>query len=189
MATNKITVLSSKETTEILAVLQERFRKNMQRHEGMQWSKIEEKLQSDAHKLWILNAMEESGGEPDVIEYNSKDDAYTFVDCSPESPSGRRSLCYDEQALNDRKENKPAGSAKGIAADLGIDILTEEEYRHLQTLGKFDAKTSSWLETPEKIRKLGGAIFGDLRYDTVFMYHNGAQSYYAARGFRGKLIV
>lgn len=182
-------LLSNSQSAEIIDILKQRFAKNMQRHEAVLWSKLEAKLQSDAHKLWILNAMEESGGEPDVIGYNSKTDEYTFVDCAPESPSGRRSLCYDEQALNDRKENKPSGSAKGVAAQMGIEILTEQEYRHLQTLGKFDVKTSSWLETPSDIRKLGGAIFGDYRYATVFIYHNGAQSYYAARGFRAKLLV
>jgi Protein of unknown function (DUF4256) len=174
---------------ELLELLQTRFEKNMNRHKGIEWVKVHAKLVSDAQKLWSLSEMEKTGGEPDVIGFDKKTSEYIFCDCSPESPAGRRSFCYDEEALKSRKENKPKNSAVAMAEAMGIEMLTEEQYRELQTLGKFDLKTSSWVKAPEAIRKLGGAIFCDRRYDTVFMYHNGAESYYAARGFRGLLRV
>lgn len=161
----------------------------MARHKGLDWEKVQAKLEASAAKLWSLHEMERTGGEPDVIEFNKKSGEYLFVDCSAETPKDRRSLCYDEQALKERKENKPSGSALGMAEEMGIEILDEADYRKLQTLGEFDLKTSSWLLTPAPIRKLGGAIFGDRRYNQVFIYHNGAQSYYAARAFRGKIWV
>lgn len=161
----------------------------MARHKGLDWEKVQSKLEASAAKLWSLHEMERTGGEPDVIEFNKKSGEYLFVDCSAETPKDRRSLCYDEQALKERKENKPSGSALGMAEEMGIEILDEADYRKLQTLGEFDLKTSSWLLTPAPIRKLGGAIFGDRRYNQVFIYHNGAQSYYAARAFRGKIWV
>ncbi|MGV3612181.1 MAG: DUF4256 domain-containing protein [Fluviicola sp.] len=181
--------LSAEETQELLTVLKTRFEKNMNRHEGMDWSKIQVKLEANPKKLWSLDEMEATEGEPDVVAYDKKSDEYIFFDCSAESPKGRRSLCYDREALNSRKEHKPVNSALDMADEMGIEILTEEQYRELQTLGKFDLKTSSWVHTPGAIRKLGGAIFCDRRYETVFRYHNGAESYYAARGFRGSLRV
>ena len=181
--------LPAKQREEILNTLQKRFEKNMGRHKGLDWAKLEAKLKASTAKLWSLNEMEETGGEPDVVGYDKKTGEYIFNDCSPESPSGRRSFCYDREALNSRKEHKPKNSAMEMAADMGIEILSEEEYRNLQKLGKFDTKTSSWIHTPAEIRKLGGAIFADFRYATVFVYHNGAESYYAARGFRGSLRV
>lgn len=179
--------LSAAERNEMLATLRKRFEKNMNRHKGIDWSKVQAKLESNPDKLWSLAQMEKTGGEPDVIAEQKK--AFIFFDCSPESPSGRRSLCYDHEALEKRKEHKPANSAVQMAEDMGIDLLTEEQYRELQTLGKFDTKTSSWIKTPADIRKAGGAIFCDWRYGHVFVYHNGAESYYAARGFRGSLTV
>ena len=183
--------LSMKLHDELLNTLKIRFEKNKNRHIGIEWASVQAKLEAkaSAEKRWTLNEMERTGGEPDVIGYDKKSGEYIFYDCSPESPAGRRSFCYDQEALNARKENKPKNSAIGIATDIGIEILTEEQYRELQKLGTFDSKTSSWLRTPDSIRKLGGAIFGDSRYDTVFIYHNGAESYYAARGVRGSLRV
>ncbi|MGL5891582.1 MAG: DUF4256 domain-containing protein [Bacteroidia bacterium] len=181
--------LAAKLQNELLEVLKTRFEKNMNRHKGIDWDKVQSKLAADVQKIWSLNEMEKTGGEPDVIGFDKKTGEYIFCDCSPESPAGRRSFCYDEQALKSRKENKPKNSAVGMADSIGIELLTEEQYRELQTLGKFDLKTSSWVKTPAEIRKLGGAIFCDRRYDTVFMYHNGAESYYAARAFRGLLRV
>ena len=173
----------------LLKDLKARFEKNTNRHEGLEWSEIQAKLEANAGKLWSLQEMENTGGEPDVVAYDERTGEYIFYDCSAESPGDRRSLCYDQAALDSRKEHKPRNSALGMAASMGIEILTEEEYRELQKLGKFDLKTSSWVKTPEGIRKLGGGIFCDRRYDAVFMYHNGAESYYAARGFRGSLRV
>lgn len=161
----------------------------MHRHKGLEWSKVQAKLEANAEKLWSVNEMERTGGEPDVVEYDKMSGEYVFYDCSAESPKERRSLCYDREALNSRKEFKPANSAVDMAAGLGIELLTEEQYRRLQELGNFDLKTSSWVKTPAAIRKLGGALFCDRRYNTVFLYHNGAESYYAARGFRGSLRV
>lgn len=181
--------LSSSERSEILKILRSRFEKNTNRHHGLDWSEIETKLNLNPVKLWSLSEMERTGGEPDVIGLDQKTDEFIFCDCSAESPGGRRSLCYDDQALDARKEFKPGSSAVEMADSIGIDILTEEQYRVLQFLGEFDLKTSSWLKTPPEIRKLGGAVFGDRRYDHVFVYHNGASSYYAARGFRGSLRV
>jgi len=181
--------LSSAQHEELLKTLKVRFEKNMNRHKGLEWAKVQAKLEANPEKLWVLDEMEITGGEPDVVGYDKKTDEYIFYDCSAESPKDRRSLCYDHEALEKRKEHKPADSAINMAADMGIEILTEEQYRELQKLGKFDMKTSSWVKTPSEIRKLGGAIFCDRRYDTVFLYHNGAESYYAARGFRGSLRV
>jgi hypothetical protein len=181
--------LSTEATAELLKTLQTRFEKNTKRHKGIDWAKVQEKLNANPAALWSLNEMELSGGEPDVVGYDKKTGEYIFNDCSPESPKGRRSICYDHEALEARKEHKPADSAINMASDMGIEILTEDEYRQLQKLGEFDLKTSSWVATPVDIRKRGGAIFCDRRYDTVFMYHNGAESYYAARGFRGSLRV
>ncbi|UEG49715.1 DUF4256 domain-containing protein [Ferruginibacter lapsinanis] len=181
--------LSSEQNDELLRILKARFEKNMQRHKGLDWAAIQAKLKADPGKLWSLDEMESTGGEPDVIGFDKKTDEYIFVDCSAESPKGRRSICYDHEALESRKEHKPANSAIEMAADMGIELLTEEQYRALQQLGEFDTKTSSWLTTPPAIRKLGGAIFGDRRFNTVFVYHNGAESYYAARAFRGVLRV
>lgn len=174
---------------DLLETLKTRFEKNMNRHKDIKWSDVQAKLESDDDKLWSINEMERTGGEPDVIGYDKKADEYIFCDCSAESPKGRRSLCYDREALDERKEAKPENSAVDMASEMGIKLLTEEEYRELQELGEFDLKTSSWIETPSGIRKLGGAIFADRRYDHIFVYHNGAQSYYAARGFRGLLKV
>lgn len=181
--------LSSAQREAILTALKTRFENNMKRHKGLVWDKVQAKLESNAEKLWSLNEMERTGGEPDVIGYDKKSGEYIFYDCSAESPTGRRSICYDHEALEKRKEHKPENSAVQMAADMGIDLLTEEQYRELQKLGKFDTKTSSWIKTPSDIRKLGGAIFADFRYGNVFVYHNGAESYYAARGFRGSLKV
>ncbi|TMI96264.1 MAG: DUF4256 domain-containing protein [Bacteroidetes bacterium] len=181
--------LSTKQREELLNTLKARFEKNMSRHKGLEWAKVYAKLQANTEKLWSLNAMEETGGEPDVVSYNKKTGEYIFYDCSAESPGDRRSVCYDHEALEKRKEHKPKDSAINMASDMGIEILSEEEYRALQKLGNFDTKTSSWVKTPSEIRKLGGAVFCDRRYDTVFLCHNGADSYYAARGFRGSLKV
>jgi uncharacterized protein DUF4256 len=181
--------LPKKLRDELLRALQARFEKNMNRHKSLVWGEVQAKLEAHAEKLWSLNEMDTIGGEPDVIGHNQKTGEYIFYDCSAESPQGRRSLCYDREALDARKENKPKGSAAGMAAAMGIELLTEEQYRELQTLGNFDKKTSSWITTPPAIRKLGGALFCDRRYNTVFVYHNGAESYYAARGFRGSLRV
>jgi hypothetical protein len=180
--------LSSEQREELLLALRGRFEKNMSRHKGIEWAKVEAKLNS-AENLWSLDQMESSGGEPDVVGYDKSTDEYIFYDCSAESPKDRRSICYDHEALEARKEHKPGNSAIQMAEDMGIEILTEEQYRELQKLGKFDLKTSSWVKTPPDIRKLGGAIFCDRRYDTVFVYHNGAESYYAARGFRGSIRI
>ena len=185
----EIKKLSQDQQEELLKTLKTRFEKNLNRHNGMEWTKVEAKLESNPHKLWSLNEMEKTGGEPDVVGYDQKTDEYIFYDCSPETPKGRRNVCYDREALDSRKENKPLNSALDMAAEMGIEILSEEEYRELQKLGEFDLKTSSWVETPSKIRKLGGALFADRRFDTVFVYHNGAFSYYSARAFRGSLRV
>lgn len=182
-------ILTSKHKEDILSKLKSRFEKNMNRHKEIKWEKVQVKLESNSEKLWSLNEMERTGGEPDIIGYDKKKDEYIFCDCSAESPNGRRSLCYDKEALESRKEHKPKNSAVGMAAEMGIDLLTEEEYFELQKAGKFDTKTSSWLVTPNEIRKLGGAIFGDYRFGRVFIYHNSAESYYAARGFRGILRI
>lgn len=181
--------LSAKQKEELIDTLRERFAKNMSRHKGIEWAKVQAKLEANGGKMWSLNEMEITGGEPDVVGVDKKSGEYLFYDCSAESPKGRRSLCYDDEALASRKENKPDGSAIGMATAMGIEILTEEQYRELQLLGTFDVKTSSWVSTPANIRKLGGAVFCDRRYDTVFWYHNGAESYYAARAFRGSLKV
>ncbi len=181
--------LPTKQQQELLNTLKSRFEKNRNRHIGLEWSKIQAKLQTNTEKLWSLNEMEKTGGEPDVVGHDKKTGEFIFYDCSAESPKDRRSLCYDQEALNTRKEHKPKDSAMNMAAAMGIELLTEEEYRELQRLGKFDTKTSSWIKTPSDIRKLGGAIFCDCRYNTVFVYHNGAESYYAARGFRSSLRV
>jgi hypothetical protein len=181
--------LSSEQAEELISVLKKRFEKNLQRHKGVEWAAVEAKLKANTEKLWSLSEMERTGGEPDVVSYDKKNDEYIFYDCSAESPKGRRSLCYDRDALNSRKEYKPANSAMDMADAMGINLLTEEQYRQLQQLGSFDLKTSSWIVTPPEIRKLGGALFCDRRYNTIFVYHNGAESYYAARGFRGSLKV
>jgi hypothetical protein len=181
--------LSSEEREELLLVLRARFEKNMNRHKSLEWGKVQAKLETNPEKLWSLNEMEISGGEPDIIGLDKKTGEYLFYDCSLESPKGRRSVCFDHEALESRKEHKPKDSAMNMASDMGIEILSEEEYRELQKLGEFDTKTSSWVQTPANIRKLGGALFCDRRFDTVFVYHNGAESYYAARGFRGSLRV
>lgn len=181
--------LAPKQCEELLNTLRIRFEKNKNRHKNLEWFKVQAKLEANAEKLWSLNEMESTGGEPDVVGYDKKTDEYILYDCSPESPNGRRSVCYDHEALKSRKENKPKNSAIGLAADMGVELLTEEEYRELQKLGKFDTKTSSWVKTPVDIRNLGGAIFMDHRYSTTFLYHNGAESYYAARAFRGSLRV
>ena len=181
--------LSEEQSQELLKVLEIRFEKNMNRHKDLDWNKVQEKLEANPEKLWSLDEMERTEGEPDVVGYDDKTNEYIFYDCSAESPKGRRSLCYDHEALEKRKENKPAGSAINMAAEMGIEILNAEQYNELQKLGSFDAKTSSWIITPADIRKLGGALFSDFRYNTVFVYHNGAESYYAARGFRGSIRV
>jgi Protein of unknown function (DUF4256) len=181
--------LSKKQREELLRALKARFEKNTNRHKGLEWAQVEAKLEANAEKLWSLNEMERTDGEPDVVGHDQKTGEYIFYDCSAESPKGRRNLCYDRQALDSRKENKPKDNAMDVAVRLGIELLTEEQYRQLQKLGNFDTKTSSWVKTPANIRKLGGALFCDRRFDTVFLYHNGAESYYAARGFRGWLRV
>ena len=181
--------LSPKQREELLSILKARFEKNMDRHQGLKWAEVQAKLEANAEKLWSLHEMERTGGEPDVVGHDKKTGEYIFYDCSAESPKGRRSVCYDGEALASRKENKPADNAMDMAAAMGIELLTEEQYRELQKLGNFDTKTSSWVKTPSAIRKLGGALFCDRRYDTVFVYHNGAESYYAGRAFRGSLRV
>lgn len=181
--------LSAKQREELLTTLKDRFEKNMNRHKGLEWAKVQAKLETNHEKLWSLNEMETTGGEPDVVGFDKKSGEYVFYDCAAESPKGRRSLCYDREALEARKEHKPKDSAIDVATAMGVELLTEEQYRELQKLGEFDTKTSSWVKTPAEIRKLGGALFCDRRYDTVFLYHNGADSYYAARGFRGSLRV
>jgi len=181
--------LSPKEAESLLATLQSRFEKNLKRHKGIEWDKVRAKLEAKPEKLWSLNEMEASGGEPDVIAHDKKTGEYIFYDCSAESPKGRRSLCYDAEAWESRKEHKPEDNALDVAAAMGVELLDEEQYRALQQLGAFDTKTSSWIKTPADIRKLGGAVFCDRRYNTVFLYHNGAESYYAARGFRASLRV
>lgn len=186
---NQEKMLLPENQRELLMTLRTRFEKNPSRHKGLDWANVEARLETNPAKLWSLNEMERTGGEPDVIGFDAQTGEFLFMDCSSESPRDRRSLCYDQKALDDRKENKPSGSALGMAEMMGIEILTEEQYRELQQLGEFDLKTSSWLKTPPGVRKLGGAIFGDRRYDHVFIYHNGADSYYAARGFRGALII
>ena len=181
--------LSAKEMSALLALLQQRFEKNSKRHKGISWPDVKKRLEANPEKCRILQEMEDTGGEPDVVDQDKKTGAFIFMDCSPESPSGRRSFCYDREALDARKEHKPAGNVIDVAASMGIELLDESQYRALQQLGNFDTKTSSWILTPEPIRKLVGALFGDRRYDPVFVYHNGVQSYYAARGFRGLLKV
>jgi hypothetical protein len=188
MKSNKKELLPE-QREELLKTLKDRFEKNMNRHKGVEWAKVQAKLEANAEKLWSLDDMESTGGEPDVVGHDQKTGEYIFYDCAAESPKGRRSICYDQEALESRKEHKPGNSAIGMAAEMGIEILDEEQYRELQQFGKFDTKTSSWLKTPADIRKLGGAIFADYRYGTIFVYHNGAESYYAARGFRGALRV
>ncbi|NYB75615.1 DUF4256 domain-containing protein [Sedimentibacter hydroxybenzoicus DSM 7310] len=181
--------LSIEQRDNLLKILKTRFEKNMNRHNDFEWNNVQARLENNPEKLWSLNEMERTVGEPDVVGYDTDTDEYIFYDCSAESPKGRRSICYDREAMDSRKEHKPENNAMDMAYDMGIKLLTEEQYRELQKLGKFDTKTSSWVKTPEKIRKLGGAIFCDCRYDTVFVYHNGAESYYGARGFRGILRV
>jgi len=181
--------LSPEQGKELLNILKSRFERNMKRHKGLEWNKVQARLDANAEKLWSLNEMERTGGEPDVAGYDKKTGEYIFYDCSEQSPAGRRSICYDRKALESRKEHKPKNSALDMAADMGIELLSEAQYRELQKLGNFDTKTSSWIVTPAEIRKLGGAIFADFRYDTVFIYHNGAESYYAGRAFRGWLKV
>lgn len=181
--------LKPKQREELLGILKNRFEKNLNRHKSITWNEVRAKLDASPDKLWSLQEMERTGGEPDVVGYDKKTAEYIFCDCSTESPKGRRSVCYDREGLDARKEHKPENNAIDMAAAMGIELLTEEQYRDLQTLGNFDTKTSSWLKTPAEIRKLGGAIFGDFRYGTVFVYHNGAQSYYAVRAFRGSLRV
>lgn len=188
MTTNKRN-LPSGQQQELLSVLRARFEKNMNRHKGISWAQVQTKLETNAEKLWSLHQMEQTGGEPDVVGQDKSSGETVFYDCSAESPKGRRSVCYDGEALESRKEHKPANNALDMATAMGIELLTEEQYRELQKLGTFDTKTSSWIRTPPQIRKLGGALFCDRRYDTVFVYHNGAESYYAARGFRGLLRV
>ena len=183
------TKLSAQQREELLNALKARFEKNMNRHKGLDWSKVQAKLEANPEKLWSLSEMERTGGEPDVVGFDKKTGEYLFYDCSAESPKDRRSLCYDRAALDARKENKPKNSAMDMATAMGIELLTEDQYRELQKLGNFDLKTSSWVKTPPDIRKLGGALFCDRRYNQVFLYHNGADSYYAARGFRGSLSV
>lgn len=181
--------LSQEQREELLRVMEARFERNMNRHEGLEWTKVQAKLEANTEKLWSLNEMERTGGEPDVVGLDKKTGEYIFYDCSEESPKGRRSLCYDREALESRKKNIPENNVIDMATAMGIELLTEEEYRNLQEFGEYDTKTSSWIRTPSDIRKLGGAIFADFRYDNVFVYHNGAESYYGARGFRGSLKV
>jgi hypothetical protein len=189
MATKGAKKLPASQQKELVQILSDRFAKNMTRHKGLDWAGVEAKLLASPDKLWSLNEMESSGGEPDVVGFDKKSGEYIFYDCAAESPKNRRSICYDREALDGRKENKPANSAMDLAAAMGVEILTEAQYRELQQLGKFDLKTSSWISTPAAIRKLGGALFCDRRYDTVFLYHNGAESYYAARGFRAMVRI
>jgi Protein of unknown function (DUF4256) len=181
--------LKAKHRDDLIRALKARFEKNLSRHKGLEWARVQAKLEANSDKLWSLNEMESTGGEPDVIGQDAKTGEYIFVDCSAESPKGRRSVCYDREALASRKEHKPANNSLDMAAAMGIELLAEEQYRELQKLGEFDAKTSSWVKTPPDIRKLGGALFCDRRYGKVFLYHNGAESYYAARGFRGSLRI
>ena len=181
--------LTREQREQLLQALKVRFEKNMNRHQGLEWAKVQARLDANAEKLLSLSEMEQTGGEPDVVDHDKKSGEYIFFDCSAESPKARRSLCYDREALDSRKENKPKGNALDMAAAMGIELLTEQQYRKLQTLGEFDTKTSSWLLTPPRIRELGGALFCDRRFDTVFVYHNGAESYYAGRAFRGSLKV
>ncbi len=181
--------LPAEQSKELLSVIKTRFEKNMSRHKGFDWINVQARLEANPGKLWSLDEMETTGGEPDVVGHDKNTGEYIFYDCSAESPKGRRSVCYDHEALESRKEHKPGNSALGMAADMDIELLTEQQYRELQQLGNFDTKTSSWIITPADIRKRGGALFGDRRYDTVFVYHNGAESYYAARGFRGSVRV
>ncbi|MGA9475877.1 MAG: DUF4256 domain-containing protein [Terriglobales bacterium] len=189
MKTKSNPTLSKKQGEELLKTLKARFEKNMNRHKGLDWAKVQAKLEANAEKLWSLNEMERTGGEPDVVGQDKKTGEYIFYDCAAESPKDRRSLCFDREALDSRKENKPKGNAMEMAEAMGVEVLTEEEYRELQKLGEFDLKTSSWVKTPSKMRELGGALFCDRRFDTVFTYHNGAESYYAARAFRGWVRV
>lgn len=182
-------ILTKEQSNELLAILKARFEKNKNRHKGLEWAMVQQKLEANPAKLWSLEEMESTGGEPDVVGFDKKTGEYIFYDCSAESPKGRRSICYDAAALEARRENKPKNSAQQMADDMGVEMLNEEQYRELQKLGEFDLKTSSWVATPPHIRKLGGAIFCDRRFDTVFTYHNGAESYYAARAFRGLLRV
>jgi hypothetical protein len=181
--------LSPEQRKELLRVLKARFEKNMNHHKGLEWAQVQTRVEANPEKLWSLNEMERTGGEPDVVGQEKKTGEYIFYDCSEGSPKDRRSLCYDREALDSRKENKPKGNAMDMAAAMGIELLTEEQYRELQKLGEFDTKTSSWVKTPSAVRKLGGALFCDRRFDTVFVYHNGAESYYAGRAFRGSLRV
>jgi hypothetical protein len=187
--TSNIQTLSPSQTEELLKVLKTRFEKNMHMHKGLEWANVQAKLINNVEKMWSLNAMEATGGEPDVIGFDDKTGEYVFCDCSDESPKGRRSVCYDAQALKARKEHKPKHSALAMADEMGINLLSEQQYRELQQLGNFDTKTSSWIVTPKSIRELGGALFADWRYGQVFIYHNGAESYYSSRGFRGSLRV
>src|SRR5580698_212876 len=189
MKTKSNPTLSKKQGEELLKALKARFEKNMNRHKGLDWAKVQTKLEANAGKLWSLNEMERTGGEPDVVGQDKKTGEYIFYDCAAESPKERRSICYDREALESRKEHKPKNSAVAMAEAMGIELLTEAQYRELQKLGEFDTKTSSWVKTPAEVRKLGGALFCDRRFDTVFVYHNGAESYYAARSFRGSLRV
>ncbi len=189
MSTANKKELTIEQTNELLKVLKARFEKNMNRHKNIEWAKVQSKLELNAKKLWSLYEMEQTDGEPDVVDYDEKTDKFIFMDCSAETPKDRRSICYDREALESRKEHKPANSAMDMAAEMGIELLTETQYRQLQQLGNFDTKTSSWIITPSEIRKLGGALFCDRRYNHVFTYHNGAESYYGVRGFRGMLKV
>ena len=189
MPTKNSQTLSTKQRDELLTTLKARFEKNMNRHKGLDWAKVQARLEANPEKLWSLNEMETSGGEPDVVGHDKKTGAYIFNDCSAESPKGRRSICYDRAALDARKEHKPKDSAMDMAAAMGVKLLTEAQYRELQKLGEFDTKSSSWILTPPEIRKLGGALYCDRRYNHIFLYHNGADSYYAARGFRGAISV
>jgi hypothetical protein len=181
--------LSPKQVSELLDILKTRFEKHVKRHDGVSWAAVEARLKSKPEKLWSLSEMERTGGEPDVVAHDKKTGEFVFFDCAPQSPGARASVCYDREALDSRKEHKPRDSAMDMATAMGVELLTEEQYRELQTLGEFDTKSSSWVKAPDKIRKLGGALFGDRRYDHVFIYHNGAQSYYSGRGFRTSLRV